>query len=376
MLKILILVISISALLSWFYMWYMRKKILSIEDTKTIKKGMSVAYFAGGCFWCVESDFEKLDGVKEVISGFMGGKSKKPSYEQVSSGKTKHRESVKVVYDPKKVTYKELVLYLLKHTDPTDSGGSFVDRGRQYTSAVYHTNNEEKDIAKSVIKEINERKVFEKPIVTSIERAREFWIADEHHQDYYKKNPIRYKYYRKGSGRDDFIESMWSNFEYDNIPKDTRYGKWDGYKKPKDEELKSLLTPLQYEVTQKNGTEMPFKNKYWDKYEEGIYVDIVSGEPLFSSTDKFNSETGWPSFLKPIDKNFTIEKKDRKLIVPRIEIRSKYADSHLGHIIMDGPIENNKIRYCMNSASLYFIPKSDMKKYGFGEYLYLFDLSK
>jgi peptide methionine sulfoxide reductase msrA/msrB len=344
-------------------------------DSAETEAGEAIAYFAGGCFWCVESDYEKLPEVKDVISGYMGGDIENPSYNQVSSGGTKHREAVKVVYDPTKTNYRELVLHLLRHTDPTDAGGSFFDRGRQYTSAIYYQTEEERLIAEEVIKELEERGVFEGPIATAIEPAGTFWVAEKYHQDYYKKNKIRYKYYRDGSGRDRFIDSVWGDGAHDDLFKDNieAASSWYDFKNPTDEELKNTLTPIQYKVTQKEGTETPFENEYWNNHEEGIYVDIVSGEPLFSSTDKFDSGTGWPSFLKPIDKDFVTEKQDYKLIIPRTEIRSKYADSHLGHIILDGPVENDKIRYCMNSAALRFVTKEKMTEEGYEEFLYLFN---
>jgi peptide methionine sulfoxide reductase msrA/msrB len=349
----------------------MGKTSPSIADNSPAKGGEAVAYFAGGCFWCVESDYEKLPEVKDVVSGYMGGTVENPSYNQVSSGGTGHREAIKVIYDPSKTTYRELVLHLLKHIDPTDAGGSFYDRGHQYTSAIYYQSDEEKAIAESVIKEVDESKVFDKPVVTSLEPAGTFWLAEKYHQDYYKKSPVRYKYYRKGSGRDAFIESVWGNSNQEENTDTVDI--LENFQKPTDEELKTMLTPLQYKVTQKEGTERAFDNEYFDNHEEGIYVDIVSGEPLFSSTDKFDSGTGWPSFLKPIDHDFVTEKDDYKLLSRRTEIRSKIADSHLGHIILDGQEENDKIRYCMNSAALRFVPRSEMKSGGYEDYLSLFE---
>jgi peptide methionine sulfoxide reductase msrA/msrB len=349
---------------SRLYAWYMGKTAPSIADTAIIKDNEKVAYFSGGCFWCTESDYEKLPGVKDVISGYMGGTIDNPTYKQVTSGKTGHRETVKVIYDPNEVTYRQLVLALLRETDPTDGGGSFFDRGHQYTSAVYHQNDNEKNIAKDVIDEVDQQGIFDAPIATSIEHAKTFWIAEEYHQDYAKKNPIQYNYYRTNSGRDDFIRSVWEGDE----DKKNKINQWEDYKKPSDSVLKTILTPLQYTVTQEENTERPFDNEYWDNHEEGIYVDIVSGEPLFSSTDKFDSGTGWPSFLKPIDKHVVIERDDYKLFYRRTEVRSTYADSHLGHILLDGPIENDKIRYCINSAALRFVPKDDLEKEGLNSY--------
>jgi peptide methionine sulfoxide reductase msrA/msrB len=359
--KIILIIVLIGG--GYFgYSWYKGKTSPSVADTAVIEAGEAVAYFAGGCFWCVESDYEKLPEVKDVISGYMGGTVDNPSYNQVSSGDTGHREVVKVVYDSAKTTYRELVLHLLKHTDPTDAGGSFYDRGEQYSSAVYYQTEEEKTVAENVIKEVDESKVFENPITTAVEQAGTFWLAENYHQDYYKKSSLQYKYYRKASGRDAFIESIWD--------KSTTT---ESFQKPSDEELKTILTSLQYKVTQKDGTERAFDNEYWNNHEEGIYVDIVSGEPLFSSTDKFDSGTGWPSFLKPIDYDFVTEHDDYKLFSKRTEIRSKIADSHLGHIILDGPESNDKIRYCMNSASLRFIPKEEMESEGYEDFLYLFE---
>jgi peptide methionine sulfoxide reductase msrA/msrB len=359
----------------WIYNWYMGKTSPSVADVPERKEGEVTAYFAGGCFWCIESDYEKLPEVKDAVSGYMGGDLSNPSYNQVAGGETTHRETVKVTYYPDKTTYRNLVLYLLKHTDPTDSGGSFYDRGRQYTSAIYYQTEEEKSIAEDAIKELEERKVFDKPIVTSIEKAGEFWIAEDYHQDYYKKSSFNYKRYRKGSGRDAFIESAWGDGKNDDLFKKETMSKnkWVNFNKPDDATLKSILTPLQYDVTQKEGTEKPHENEYNKTMEEGIYVDVVSGEPLFSSTDKFISKSGWPSFLKPIDYNFVTENDDYKLIIRRTEIRSAIADSHLGHIILDGPAENDKIRYCMNSAALHFVPRDKMEADGYGDFLYLFE---
>lgn len=378
-LKILLGLAALFLLLAavyWIYLWYQGKFAPSQQDKGSVSEGHAVAYLAGGCFWCTEHDFEMVKGVYKVTSGYMGGNVDHPSYVQVSGGTTGHREMIKVEYNPNMVSYRRLVLELLRETDPTDAGGSFYDRGLQYTSAVFYQTDEEKQMAEQAIADVTERGVFDKPIVTSVIPAGTFWVAEDYHQEYAKKNPLQYAYYRNASGRDAFIEKYWGNGTYDDLfTKDVGIAdeKWASYVKPSSEELQKLLTPMEFKVTQQEGTEPPFDNAYWNNHDDGIYVDIVSGEPLFSSTDKYDSGTGWPSFLKPINPDVVTEHADYKLILPRTEIRSRYADSHLGHIILDGPKSNDYVRYCMNSASLKFIPKAEMESLGYGQYLSLFD---
>jgi peptide methionine sulfoxide reductase msrA/msrB len=320
------------------------------------------AIFAGGCFWCMEPPFEKLVGVESVVSGYTGGKEVNPAYNDVASGKTEHLESVIITFDPEVISYEELLEVFWRQLDPTDADGQFVDRGPQYATAIFYTNDQQKELAEASKQKMQDSGIFEGELITPIRQAMTFYEAEEYHQDYYLKSEQRYEYYSDRSGRDQFIDKTWGNQPELEIESYTKYS---------EQELRDKLTDLQFEVTQNDATEPAFNNEYDKNEEDGIYVDIVSGEPLFSSLDKFDSKTGWPSFIQPLEKANIIEIEDFTLGTKRMEVRSRHGNSHLGHVFEDGP-EPTGLRYCMNSASMRFIPKEDLEKEGYAKYVDLF----
>ncbi|MGL5416337.1 MAG: peptide-methionine (R)-S-oxide reductase MsrB [Clostridium sp.] len=314
-------------------------------------KEYSKAIFAGGCFWCMVKPFDQFPGVIKITSGYTGGHVENPTYEEVCSKMTGHTEAVQIIYDEDIISYRELLEIFFRSIDPTDPDGQFGDRGESYKTAIFYCTEEQKNLAKEYIEELEKKKVYgDKQIAVRIREAKPFYEAEEEHQDYYKKNSFRYYMYYKGSGRKKFIEE--NNFRTP-LSKD---------------ELREKLTPIQYKVTQEQGTEPAFQNEYYDNKEEGIYVDIVSGKPLFTSMDKFDSGCGWPAFSKPIAEGTIYDKEDKSFGMHRVEVRSTDSNSHLGHVFEDGPKELGGLRYCINSASLKFIPKDKMDEEGYGKY--------
>jgi peptide methionine sulfoxide reductase msrA/msrB len=330
-------------------------------EKTTMAENFKTAAFAGGCFWCIEHAFQNITGVYEAVSGYMGGFSENPTYDEVCSGESGHLEAVLVKYNPEETDFEILIDFFFLQIDPTDNSGSFADRGPQYKSAIFYKSDEEKLQARKKIENLNKSGLYDKPVATDLIDFTKFYPAEEYHQDFHRKNPLKFKMYKKGSGREAYINSIKekkakslkkNNFTYSEIQK--------------------RLTPLQFSVTQEDKTEPPFENEYYNNTKKGLYLDIVSEKPLFSSEDKFDSGSGWPSFTKPLSPDVIYEKKDSKFFMKRTEVRSTYSDSHLGHVFDDGP-KPEGLRYCINSASLKFIPYEKLDEYGLSRYKKLFE---
>lgn len=330
---------------------------------------------AGGCFWCTEAYFEEEEGIVSAVSGYAGGSEETASYLMVAKGTTKHREAVRVSYDPAVISTEEILDIYWAHIDPTNTKGQFADTGFQYTTAIFYHTKEQEEIALDSKRRLSESGLFTAPIATEVLPLESFFEAEEYHQDYYKKAKSHYEQYKKASGRAGFVEETWAKdaaiqfLESEQSP--SMYKEEYSYTDEEIAELLKNLDPLAYHVVAENGTESPFNNAYWDNKADGIYVDIVTGKPLFSSTHKYDSGTGWPSFWRTIDDDSVTMHEDNSLFTTRTEIRSDAG--HVGHVFDDGPKEEGGRRFCTNSASLRFVPKTDMEREGYGGHLYLFE---
>lgn len=304
-------------------------------------------YLAGGCFWGLEAYFSALAGVVKTTVGYANGCGENPTYKQVCKGDSGFAETVRIEYDPRRISLKDLINHFFDIIDPTALNKQSNDVGTQYRSGIYYVDEKDRKIIVDAIEK--EQKRYKLPVVTEVKALESFYDAEEYHQKYLEKNPDGY-----------------CHIDLSKVQK------YRTYQRPSDDDLLSKLDDIQFKVTRQNGTERPFTSEYEDNFDEGIYVDIISGEPLFSSKDKYDSGCGWPSFTKPIERKAVREKEDNSFGMQRTEVRSELADSHLGHVFNDGPKSEGGLRYCINGAALRFIPLKNLEKEGYGEYLYLF----
>ena len=337
------------------------------EEPMMNNDNLHTIYLAGGCFWGIEAYMKKLPGVRDTDVGYANGNTENPTYEQVCYDNTGHAETVKVVYDPALIYTEQLLDGFFKVVDPTSINRQGNDRGSQYRSGIYYVDEADKAIAESAA--ARQKENYKDPVVTEILPLNQFYLAEDYHQDYLDKNPGGYCHINLNAA-DEFIgeEGLGMSDDLSVLirPED--------YPVPDDQVLKEKLTDIQYQVTQNNDTERPYTNEYAATFDKGIYVDVVTGEPLFSSEDKFESGCGWPSFSKPIIPEVVTEHTDTSFNMKRTEVRSRAGDTHLGHVFDDGPKDLGGLRYCINSASIRFIPFDDLETEGYGYLKPLFDM--
>ncbi len=324
------------------------------QNTQSMKKEQKTIYLAGGCFWGLEAYMERIEGVRDAVSGYANGNTEHPSYEDLVYRNSGHAETVKVSYSPDQISLADLLRYYLRVIDPTSLNKQGNDRGTQYRTGIYYTDEAEKPVIEALLSKEQEK--YKKPIVTEVLPLRQFYEAEEYHQDYLRKNPNGYCHIDLTKAELPLSETASAAIVIDPAR----------YRRPDNATLKHTLSELQYRVAVENDTERAFTNEYWDNFDKGIYVDVASGEPLFSSSDKFSSGCGWPSFSKPLTEDVVRYSEDQSFGMKRTEVRSRSADIHLGHVFEDGPKELGGLRYCINSASIRFIPYAEMEAEGYG----------
>ena len=316
----------------------------SFVDRWTVKEDeMAEIYLAGGCFWGLEEYFSRISGVLQTSVGYANGQVETTNYQLIKE--TDHAETVQVVYDEKVVSFREILLYYFRVIDPLSVNQQGNDRGRQYRTGIYYKDEEDLPTINTVVRE--QELLIGRKIAVEVEKLRHYILAEDYHQDYLKKNPGGYCHIDVRDAEKPLIDAA-------------------NYEKPSQAVLRESLSEESYRVTQEAATEAPFSNAYDQTFEEGIYVDITTGEPLFFAKDKFASGCGWPSFSRPISKELIHYYKDLSHGMERIEVRSRSGNAHLGHVFTDGPQELGGLRYCINSASLRFIAKDEMEEAGYG----------
>lgn len=331
------------------------------------RKDMKTIYLAGGCFWGTEHFLSLVHGVIEAEVGYANSNVPHPTYREVCTGKTGAAETVKVIYNPNEISLPFLLNLYYQTIDPTSINKQGNDRGTQYRTGIYYTDPSVRPVIEQSIESL--QKKYSKPLAIEVAPLENFYPAEEYHQDYLDKNPGGYCHINPGLFKlaREVRDTTLLNKEAQESVNNNVGSLERTYTKPSDKELRQKLTPLQYQVTQNAATERPYSNQYDKEFRPGIYVDIVTGEPLFLSTDKYESGCGWPAFSKPISDEVIKNYADYSNGMNRIEVRSKSGDSHLGHVFNDGPREKGGLRYCINSASLKFIPLADMEKEGYGD---------